>query len=373
MPLTINTTLIGEDSTHRPGTIVSVSGAFTPPANTYLNAPPGAGYDGWLALAPATITNSTSKVGVVGASAVALAAGTIYREFTGLGAFAQARFTVTMQLVTAGAEVAISMFDVPKGVAIAKTRFQTAPGYLGNVSLELATTIPASGKVRLEISVRNPVTAALNPNARIIYARLRVGTWAGTRLRRTDANGAQVPVRMAPQQDVDGSGAMTVVDYEADLSGQPVTYTVLDGFSNTQSTTTSQRAGYLYLTEVTKLTPDLPAAPQPAWARALTATQWSETTQAQILSIDRLGTGVDFDSSAGMGLRDLSITVLCADYKSARQLVQHCAASGIMLLSQPDYLGADSYVIARTATQVAALPGGSKWVVNLSLIEVAKP
>lgn len=223
-----------------PRVLLQVTGAPNPPAGGYT-ANFTASADSWTASGTgvnATLwtagdtyltLQSTLTTGTVGNVITAA------RVVTGLtiGAVYKVRVTVTRSSANAGntrvrvtGSTTGSYVAVPVGAntVLEVTFTATATSHTVNVDQQRSVTFEAE---RVFI-----VAATVAP----------VGTWQGTTIRRTDANGTSVVVREDQGGQDTAGGTMTLTDFEAALLG-PIGYAVTDGNGVVTYASTTHSAG----------------------------------------------------------------------------------------------------------------------------------
>lgn len=217
-------------ATTPPSVLLSVTGAPSVPASSYSSAF-GAGVDGWTASGTGVNTNLQTS-----------GTGSLYLLATGYGN--PAGNIITASKTISGLSVGITYryramltSNDPSG---GTTRLRITSGATGvfvqlptskNTTLELLFTATATSHV---INVDQQKTTGqesvfiTNPAATTGAVTVAASSaWQGTRITRTDANGAAVPVRNPGNLDTT-AGSMALTDYDAALSGT-LSYTVTDG------------------------------------------------------------------------------------------------------------------------------------------------
>lgn len=213
--------------TRPPCMLLQVTGAPNPPAGAYAsNFSAGTSADGWTAAGAgvqALWTSPDPFLYLHGADSGTVGnVITASRVVSGLTVGAQYKFKVTVTRntpnggntrlrITGGVTGAYLAVPVGANSVLELVFTATATSHTVNVDQQRTYAGTAEG-----IFLLDPTTVAA------------AGTWQGTTIRRTDANGTDVVVREdAGGNDVAG-GVMTLTDYEAALVG-PVGYTVTDG------------------------------------------------------------------------------------------------------------------------------------------------
>lgn len=224
-----------QPSSTPPSVLLNVTGAPNPPTTAYASNFT-AGLDGWAtsgtgnALTQDTGTNpAVGRLRLVGNPGPATASRTV----TGLTVAAQYR--LRLSFLTTQGQMRPGVTGMTPGVWVSGG----TPGFGGSAAqyatVDYLFTATATSHV---ITVDGQ--KGVSPSASVYFHTVTVvptATWQGTRITRTDDNGAAVPVRNPTNLDTVG-GALTLTDYEAALTGT-LTYTVTDGAGATATAVTS--------------------------------------------------------------------------------------------------------------------------------------
>ena len=199
--------------------------------------------------------------------------------------------------------------------------------------------------------------------------------WPGTHLYRTDANGTDVPVRVDPDaEEVNASGALTVWDFEAALTGT-VSYTVVDGAGVSTTGTVAATAPQAWLSVVPDGIPSKGPTAPPSAAAVPLVTGYTDATA----SIGQLHQIIDRRDPVGNpgphSLRTGSLELFAQDFAQALAIREQLLAGDVVLLRQPTYPGMDAYLVATRAALAAADPDldPMRWLVSVDFTEVARP
>lgn len=231
-------------ATTPPSMLLQVTAAPSPPAGAY-SSNFTAGVDSWTNAGSATLTGNQT---VAGTSTKALriqgptttADATAARALTGLTVGTTYRYKGTFTI--ARGEVKLVAKDTASGTVLAQTSFVTyASPTNKTVSLSL-DFVPTAAAVTIQVVIHQTTAGGggLTTTADMYAYNITViplGTWLGTTIYRTDANGTDVVVREDPAGQDTSGGTMTVTDWEAALVG-PVSYRVTDG-NGAQATATA--------------------------------------------------------------------------------------------------------------------------------------
>jgi hypothetical protein len=212
---------------------LDVTGAPAGPAANYASN--FATVDGWTAGANGTVSVAG---GVATFTATGPPTAVFSRTVTGLTIGTVYAFTVLVDPLAAGAQVQLGE-SVTGGVTAWTTPAGVSP-YGTYYALSYTWTATATShtiQVRTRPSTNGAYTQAFN----VKDARVAPASWVGTSITRTDANGANVPVRSSGNV---GATSYTVHDYEAALLGELV-YTVTDGNGVTASSSPTSHAAWL--------------------------------------------------------------------------------------------------------------------------------
>lgn len=199
--------------------LLTVSGSPVPPATAYTSNF-ATTVDGWTGSAGTTLAfNQGTNVALKATGALSTTA-TYNRTVTGLSVGVQ--YTVTAMVQTTAGSVSLGVTG----------KTATTLRIMGTRAALSYTWTATATSHALEVKSSAPKVPPATTGGVVFLDSIVVkatGTWQGTRITRTDANGTAVPVRYDNGgQDVDGTGAMTVYDYESALAGA-VLYTLTDG------------------------------------------------------------------------------------------------------------------------------------------------
>lgn len=231
-----------QNTTVPPSMLLQVTGAPNPPATAY-SSNFTAGVDGWTNAGSVTLTGNqtvtgTSVKGLRIQGPTTLADGTAQRALTGVVVGPKYRYKATFSI--ARGEVKLVAKDTASGTVLGQTAFVTYANPTNKTVTLSVDFTPTASTVTIQVVVHQ--TSAFGGSTADVYAYnvtvTPLGTWQGTTIYRTDANGVSVPVREDPAGQDTAGGTMTVTDYEAALVG-PVTYKVVDGNGGTATVVTS--------------------------------------------------------------------------------------------------------------------------------------
>lgn len=255
-------------------------------------------------------------------------------------------------------------------------------------------TVALAANTWTTISVPAAVAGALTANARVHLNKLdttarnlyvdsgvlrRIAAWAtfdpafyftGTlpaslTITRTDANGT-APVRLRTGQ-APIAGALTVVDYEAALTGA-VTYDVVDT-QQTRTTASTSLAGVSPRPQITGVQlPQLTYSPE--LVTGYDASREAASTVHRVVNRD--------DPVIVLGptrTREGNLAVWCRSYVDAADVARVLALGRILMLRQLDYAGLDMYFLAQSieTTPLDSTTQGWRWQTTCRYIEVRNP
>lgn len=188
-------------------------------------------------------------------------------------------------------------------------------------------------------------------------------------LTRTDVNGSR-PVRLLDGQDLDGTGALTITDYEPALTGT-VGYavTILDGATREDATATVTFEG-------TAMLPRLAPAVRPDLGVTLSMVRTYEASRASTTTVhDVIGRRDPLVSLGVQGARRGVMGLFCPTYADALDVEAALGAGEVVLLRQQTYPGMDLYL---TATSSLVRPSDEettirRWEVTVEFVETAAP
>jgi len=188
-------------------------------------------------------------------------------------------------------------------------------------------------------------------------------------LTRTDVNGSR-PVRLLDGQDLDGTGALTITDYEPALTGA-VGYavTILDGVTREDATDTVTFDG-------TAMLPRLAPAVRPDLGVTLTMVRTYEATRASTTTVhDVIGRTDPLVSLGVQGTRRGALGLFCPTYADARAVEATLGAGEVVLLRTQEFEGLDMYLVG-TSSQVRPFDDETtirRWEVVVEFVETAAP
>ena len=207
-----------------PRVLLQVTGAPVQPTNAYASN--FATVDGWSGASAAIVLGNLRLSGSAGQPAGTTSTGS--KTLTGLTVGAQYKYRANLVTQT----MTQARLRLTGGVSGAYVITLAAGAWL-----ELVFTATATSHV-IAIDLQN-TSAGATPIVDVSAVTVQPsGTWQGTTIRRTDANGISVVVR----EDAGGldtvAGSLTLYDLEAALTG-PIRYVVTDGAGATASALTS--------------------------------------------------------------------------------------------------------------------------------------
>lgn len=188
-------------------------------------------------------------------------------------------------------------------------------------------------------------------------------------LTRTDVNGSR-PVRLLDGQGLDGTGALTITDYEPALTGA-VGYavTVLNGAVREDATDTVTFDGTVML-------PRLAPAVRPDLGVTLTMVRTYEASRASTTTVhDVIGRPDPLVSLGVQGTRRGTLGLFAPTYSGALDVEAALGAGEVVLLRQQTYAGLDMYLTA-TSSQVRPFDDETtirRWEVTVEYVETAAP
>lgn len=188
-------------------------------------------------------------------------------------------------------------------------------------------------------------------------------------LTRTDVNGSR-PVRLLDGQDLDGTGALTITDYEPALTGS-VGYavTVLAGVTREDATATATLAS-------TAILPRLAPAVRPdlgvtlSMVRAYESSRPASTTEHVVI-----GRRDPLVALGVQGTRRGTLGLFCPTYADVIAVEAALGTGEIVLLRQQDFPGLDMYLTAITS-QVRPFDEETtvrRWECVVEYVETAAP
>lgn len=239
MPTTLTATPQPGTGLTPPSVLLQVTGAPNPPTNAYASN--FATVDGWAAGTGMTLGVNTApnpdRLTLTGPASVSEAEAT--KALTGLTIGATYRVRMTDYGIRG--KVRLLVRETASGTVKAATA-QLTPSSSGSaLSLDF---VASDANMTVVVAIQVYPGVVINGVYQVAKQEITavsvmpVGTWLGTTIRRTDANGTNVVVREDfGGQDVSGT-TMTLTDYEAALYGA-VSYTVTDGLGATASASTT--------------------------------------------------------------------------------------------------------------------------------------
>lgn len=326
-----------------PSVLLQVAAA---PSITPAYASNFATVDGWVATQSGVLTLTTATTGTPAARMVSRPdqSSTFTRQITGLTA--GATYEATLYYVTNTGRVQLGVSGIGAGTSVysptrASLKYTFVPVGTTNVTL----TVTAHPFPTIDVDYGDVVIDT-------VVVR-RVGTWLGTTIRRTDANGTDVPVRTPVGLDAagtSGSATMTVTDYEAALVGA-VEYAVTDGNG-------AVAFASLYGTEtnlVLNPTVDSPTGGGTAnWAPTGSGTSTGRTLGQGTTGVACLNLTTGTTATSGAAATVLGITA--GRTYGARLQVLPPVTSDLRILIQ--WLDAGGAQITTTSATVTASPAG---------------
>jgi hypothetical protein len=357
--------------TEPPSILLEVTGAPNPPATAYTSNL-SAGVDSWTATGTgAALSVYTSPFG--GRKSLHLTSSTgpvtASRVVTGLTVGAQYKVSMLFFTSRGQTRLGVSGIGTTSWVAGGKVGFQ-AP--FTEAALSYTFTATATSHT---ITVEGQKTTS---TIDLYFDTIKVapsGTWLGTTIYRTDANGTSVPVREdTGGQDVAG-GTMTLTDYEAALVAD-VTYEVVDGLGATATATASQigteteRGAWL----------TLPATAVPSTGTApdkveLIVTGYDGAAESTGVMHQVIGRSDKIGNPGALSTRSGTLTLFAEDYPTARN-VRILLASGVTaMFRQPTHVGMDLYLVATRVSETTQAEDTARvlWAVTVEYEEVAAP
>lgn len=249
----------------------------------------------------------------------------------------------------------------------------------GRTALRLVFTATAADVV-IMFDIRNPNHLyADGPEYHIDTITLTPsGTWLGTTVTRTDANGTDVEVRENQGgQDVSALGSMALTDYECALTGL-ITYTVTDGLGGTAQTT----ATFDTVPDVKpSLTIPVTAVPgggpgsDPDFVEPDMVLTYDETSQSNGTLHTIIARADKVANPGPLALRSGALDVFCLDYAQAKAVRDLLATGEVAMLRQPTHPGMDLYFTARAvAVRPESTPTETRrWVASVAYEEGLAP
>lgn len=352
--------------------LLAVTGAPNPPATAYTSNF-AAGVDSWTATGSGvSLSVFTSSYGGKKSLHMESNTGPVTASRTVTGLTVGAQYKVSMLFFTNRGQtrLGVSGIGTTSWVSGGKVGYQ-AP--FTEAALSYTFTATATSHTITVEGQKAPTTIDL------YFDTIKVapsGTWLGTTIYRTDANGTSVPVREdAGGQDVSG-GNMTLTDWEAALVAD-VTYEVVDGLGATATTTTAHTGTQIELGAwLTLPVTAVPSAGTPPLAVELAlvtdydAAAESTGTMHQVIGrTDKIGNPGPLSTRTG------TLEIYAGDYPTAKAVRDLLAPGVVGMFRQPTNLGMDLYF---TATRVEEAPRPEetdpvRWRVAVQFEEVAVP
>lgn len=381
-------TAISAAVTHAAGAVpprvtVSVTGAPNPPAASYT-ANFSATVDGFTygGVAGGSLSWSPTYQAMIVNSPVDNVFGEYYAERTVTGLSVGVSYTFSANVAQGGAgtrtkEQAKLTVRTTGGTQIANTTYMLPTSVTAGVSTIAVqfTATATSHVIRVYTTASPPAyTGGTNLALYVRAASVTPAAWLGTRVYRTDDNGADQVVRLAPGQDV-VAGSMTVADWEPALTGT-VTYRVVDGAGGMataagvtfEPSPGAEAADGLWLTKPETAVPNAGAGGAPTSSRGLSVIAY----RARRVNTGQLQQVIDRPDKVGnpgvMTLRSGSLTILCEDHDQARAIGALLDAGTPVRLIQPNYPAVDMLFIG-TASDAEMIPGIDKWTLGIDYEE----
>lgn len=364
----LSATVVHASGATPPRVTLSVTGAPNPPASSYASNFT-VNTDGWVAGGPAgmVLRDGTHGTGALKITGLTGAYGE--KTLTGLSVGVKYKIRMWSHRVTGGGGGSMRLSaHTTGGTELASTgRWVSWSGGW----LELEFTATATSHL-----IRANLADASTPEWWVDTVTV-AGSWAGTRLYRTDDNGVDAVVRLSSGHEVSG-GTMTVEDWEPALTGN-ITYRVVDGSGGTATaaavtfapTPDVEAVDGLWVTRPDTAASNVgaagaPTSAHPAWVdadRYRAAREFLGSTH-QII-----GSAAPASNPGPLSLRRGTMGIHCASYADALKLVELLNPGQPLRLIQPRMAGMDMLFTAADATESPASSTWNRWTVDLTFTE----